>query len=415
MHVIRNNYESQRKNIGITGLMNVKYFVFLFLLFSLDLHSEILRQVILQGNKKTTLTAIIQHAQIRLNQNLTPENLEEIKENILRINQIHLKKIEFTNGVLTIDIEDKWTLYPIPMITESGNYHSRGLLIYDDNFLGTLGTFAPGVSWSNSVFNGLIYFQDESFFTPHTGFKILFMRKSDYVDFKRNNKIENHYDSLYDTVMVMPNYLYKNHVFKAGPMYIKKTITNTSNSGEHSDISKGLFFRHHWNSYQTLEVMYKGFITTYDFYLLKSQNGKWIKRHEGDIALSIPNGWNFINIGIHGHIINDQTFLFPKILGGDEGYRGYDKSSLSASKNIGALMQYQQHLFRKIFLSSFYEYNNSTLIEPILNGKTLSENTIGIGIRYYFTKISIPAVIFDVARNINDKSTHFHINIGVSL
>lgn len=395
--------------------MKIKFLLIIFLAIAFETKSEVLKNVVLVGNKKTTKHAIIQHAQIKLNQDVTEEDLQEIKENILRINQIRLKNFEFRNGTLTLEIEDKWTLYPVPMITESGNYHNRGFLVYDDNFLGTLGTFAPGISWSNSVLNGLIYFQDESFFTPKTGFKILLMRKSDYVGFQRKDKTENQYDSIYDTFMFMPNYLYKNHVFKAGPIYINKSITHKQDATFYKDISKGIFFRHHLNAYQTLEVMYHGFVTTYDFYILKSQNGKWVNRHEGDIATSIPYKGNFINLGVHGHYINDNSFIFPKILGGDEGYRGYDKSSLSATKNIGAVIQYQQHLFNKIFLSPFYEFNSSTLIAPIMAGKTLNENTVGIGLRYYFTKISIPAVIFDLARNIDDRSTHFHINIGVSL
>jgi hypothetical protein len=215
--------------------------------------------------------------------------------------------------------------------------------------------------------------------------------------------------------MIIPNFLYKNHVIKAGPIYINKSIKHSIDGFYYKDISKGLFFRHHWNSYQTLEVLYQGFITTYDAYILKSQNGKWVIRHEGDIALSIPIKQNFLNFGVHGHLINDQSFLFPKIIGGNEGYRGYDKSSFSASRNIGALIQYQQRLFSNFFLSPFYELNRNTLIAPILGGKTLTENTVGAGVRYYFSKISIPAVIFDVARNIEDHSTHFHINIGLEL
>lgn len=357
----------------------------------------------------------MRHGQIKINQELSDTDLQEIKENLMRFNQYHLKNVEFKGGILKIEIEDKWTLYPIPMITESGNYHNRGFLIYDDNFMGTLGSFASGISWSNSVFNGLAYFQDESFFTPDTGIKLLFMRKSDYVEFKRSNAIISHFGSRNDTIMITPNYLYKNHVFKAGPIYINKYISDNDSVATLKDSSKGIFFRHHLNAFQTLEVMYKGIITTYDLYVLKSQSGKWIYRNEGDVAWSIPVYGNFINLGLHGHYINDKTFLFAKNLGGDEGHRGYDKASFPASRNIGFLAQYQQQLYQKIFIAPFYEYNSSKLTAPILRGATINENTLGVGLRYYFTKISIPAVILDFARNIEDKSNHFHINIGVSI
>jgi hypothetical protein len=79
------------------------------------------------------------------------------------------------------------------------------------------------------------------------------------------------------------------------------------------------------------------------------------------------------------------------------------------------LGQFQQHLYKRIFISPFYEFNSSKLIDPVLNGKSINDSAVGVGIHYYFKKISIPAIVFDYARNINNKSNHFHINVGVNL
>lgn len=119
------------------------------LLMSHSLEAVVLKKIEITGNKKTTTQSIILHGQIKLGQELSEKEVEQIKERLGRINQISLKKIEFQEGTLKIEIVDKWTLFPVPMITESGNYHNRGFLIYEDNFLGTLGTLAPGISWSN--------------------------------------------------------------------------------------------------------------------------------------------------------------------------------------------------------------------------------------------------------------------------
>ncbi len=385
----------------------------LFFLFSYTIQAEILKDVEIIGNKKTTKSAIILHAQIKIGQELTEKNLKEIIENLRRINQIHFRNAEFKNGILKIQIEEKWTLFPVPMITQSGNYNSRGFLLYEDNVFGTLGTLAPGISWSNSIFNALLYYQDESLFSPNTGIKILLIRKNDYVEFKRAGNVNDIHESRYDSLLITPNYLYKNQVFKMGPIYTDKKIFHDKLT--YRDKSKGIFFRHHLNAFQALDVMYEGMVTTYDLYAIKSYGGKWIFRHEGDVKWSIPTGKNFLNFGLHGHTLNDHSFLFPKILGGDEGYRGYDKSSLPATSNVGTLAQYQQHLFGNVYLTPFYEFNSSKLIDPIIDGKTINENTVGIGFRYYFKKISIPAVIFDLSHNIEDKSTHFLLNIGASL
>ena len=394
--------------------MHSFFLLIIGLFLSRVIYADVLNRVEISGNKRTTNEAIIQHGQIKIGQDIGEKELNNIRENLGRIGQILVTKFEFTNGILKIEIEDKWTLFPVPMITQSGNYKNRGFLIYDDNFLGSLGTLAPGISWSNSIFNYLLYYQDESLFNPRSGIKLLLMRKSDFVDFTRFNTSVDTYESRYDSYLITPNYLYKDQVFKAGPVYIDKSIYK-NNTQIFRDKSKGIFFRHHWNAFQTLEVMYEGFVTTYDLYALKSQTGKMIYLNEANISWSIPTKLSFLNYGLHGYHASEKNYIFAKNLGGDEEFRGYDKASFPVSQNLGGLVQYQQHLFHRFFLAPFYEYNRSVLIDPILNGKNINEHTIGLGLRYYFKKISIPAVIFDAARNIDDKSNHFHINIGVSI
>ena len=376
--------------------------------------AEILRDVVIIGNKRTTKESIIQHAQIKINQEFNDEELGNIKSNLGRISQIHIKNIIFKNGTLNIEMEDKWTLFPVPMITQSGNYYNRGFLIYNDNFLGSLGTLAPGISWSNSILNYLLYYQDESLLGPQCGIKILVMKKSDNVEYARSSAAVDLHESRFKSYLVTPNFLYKEQVFKAGPVFIDKEIYK-NNLKIFSDKSQGLFFRHHWNAFQTMDVMYEGFVTTYDLYALNNQKGNFIYLNEANISWSIPISSSFLNFGIHGYQSSNDSYLFAKYLGGDEGFSGYDKASLPISLNFGALVQYQQHLFQTYFLSPFYEFNSSKLIQPVQAGRKLNENTIGVGIRYYFKKISIPAVIFDTARNIEDKTNHFHINIGVSI
>lgn len=366
------------------------------------------------GNKRTTKEAVIQHAQIKTGGEFSEQDRQTAVENLRRVHQFHLKKADFKDGILTIEIEDKWTLFPVPMITQSGKYYNRGFLIYEDNIFGSLGTFAPGISWSNNNLNAILYYQDESLFTNKTGIKVLLLRKSELVEFKRREEPVHTHETFYNSILITPNYLYKDHVFKAGPIFTDKKILSETGAEIVRDKSTGIFFRHHWNAYQALDVMYEGLVTTYDFYTIKGGNGSWYFRQEADAKWSLPLNKNFLNFAVHGHTVNDRGYLFSKTIGGDEGYRGYDKLSVSAIHNAGAMAQYQHHISHSIFLSPFYEFNNTKLIEPS-GGNTLNEHTVGIGLRYYFKKISIPAVIFDVSRNLDDKSNHYLLNIGASI
>ncbi|MDO9184307.1 MAG: FtsQ-type POTRA domain-containing protein, partial [Bacteriovorax sp.] len=292
------------------------FFLLVLLVLSSPARSEILREIEIVGNTRTSNEAIIKHGQIKINQNVDTEALEKIQENLGRIGQIILKKVEFNSGILKITMEDKWTIFPVPMITQSGNYHNRGFLIYEDNFLGTLGTFAPGISWSNSILNYLLYFQDETFFTSDYGIKFLFLKKSDLVEFSRQRDIIDTHESRYNSYLLAPNYLFNNQVFKAGPIFIEKSIYKNGVKNL-SENSKGLFFRHHWNAYKNLDFMYQGIITTYDFYALNNKNNDSTYLHEATLISSLPINVNFLNLGLHCYYSNNRSYLFSKNLGGD--------------------------------------------------------------------------------------------------
>ncbi|MBF0313438.1 MAG: hypothetical protein HQK50_11935 [Oligoflexia bacterium] len=377
--------------------------------------TRLLNKIEVTGNSKTTTKAILINSGVSLGEEIDDHKLVMIEENLRRHHQFNLKKINFKDGILYLEIEDKWSLFPVPMITQSGNYYYRGGLIYDNNFLGSMGTMAIGAATTNSGFNVLVYYQDETFFTNNSGFKLLLLKKSDLVEFRREHNIKNSFESRLSTILFTPNYLYKNHVFKGGPIYIKKEVYTSDGQRQFYKNGTGLFFRHHLNAYKTLDIQYDGTVTTYNFSLLRDKNGHNNYLHEAWIDNCFPVGRNFVNLNIFGHYSNDDMYLASKLLGGQDGLRGYDRSSTPAQYNYGFLAQYQQHLFHRIFVSPFYEYNGIKLIKPIMNGALLKEHTVGLGARYYFKKISIPAIILDMARNINDKSFHYHLNIGLSL
>jgi len=397
--------------------MKIHYFFicFLIVLYSFNSFAEILRQVKITGNVKSRNATIRRYVHKKIGEDFTESDLLKVKQRLLKLHQIHLEKIDFTNGVLNIEICDKWSLFPVPMITQSGNYYSRGMLFYENNFLGMHATFATAAAWTNSGFNGLLYFQDESFFNETVGFKMLVLRKSDLVEFERKKKILNRFESRYDTFIFTPNYLTSNQVFKLGPLLLRKSIVDDVGTKIFKREAYGLFFRHHYQNFEVMDVQYKGLVTTINTTVARDNLGKNIMLIEGDIQTSTPFASNFLNFMFQGHYSTDSSYLYSKVLGGSEGIRGYDKQSVPAKSSLGAMMQWQHYLFYRTFLAPFYEHNIIQLIDPILNGKTLQENSVGLSLRYYFKKISIPAIILEYAHNIDDESDHVHLNIGLSL
>jgi len=136
----------------------MKFLVFCFLIFSsLASYAVFIKDVELTGNTKTKLSALIRWANIPIGKEISQERYDFVIEKLNRINQVNLKSVSFEEGIMKIVIEDKWSLFPVPMVTQSGDYFSRGFLIYENNFLGRLGTFVPGVFWTNSGLNAILY------------------------------------------------------------------------------------------------------------------------------------------------------------------------------------------------------------------------------------------------------------------
>lgn len=392
-----------------------RLFSFTLIFLSLSIHAQVINKVIITGNSKTQRNSILKWGGIQIGKKISKDELGEIVEKLKRAYQFNLKNIEFKDETLHIEVEDKWSMFPVPMITQSGNYYSRGLLLYENNFLGRLGTFAPGIFWTNSGLNGIFYWQEDNVFTQNVGMKVLMLHKSDLTEFRRSEEVVNSFDTRLDTIILTPNFHKGRHDHKLGPIYIKKEVLNTSEETIFNSESFGLYYRHHYNNYKKLPILFDGLYTSYDLFLLRDSKGELDYLQGGDIQYILPHLQNFLKAQIHFYQTNNSGYLSPKMLGGNEGHRGYDRESLPAQRNIGFMVQEQIHIWKNIYTSPFYEFNSTKLIKPVQNGIKINESTIGLNFSYYFKKISIPAVIIEYARNIDNKSNHFHLNVGLKL
>ncbi|MCF8060624.1 MAG: hypothetical protein K9K67_15080, partial [Bacteriovoracaceae bacterium] len=308
---------------------------------------------------------------------------------------------------------DKWSLFPVPLITQNGQYFSRGLLLYENNFLGRLGTFAPGVFWTNSGLNALIYWQEDNIISKTLGMKVILLHKNDLTQFERKGNIVKEFESRLDSIILTPNYQHGNFDHKLGPIFLKREIFEGENRVFRSK-RYGLYYRQHYRGFQKLPVLFDGLDGSFDlFFIPKGSEYDFLTG--GDLEYLKPVGNDFFHSRIHFNYTNNDSYLSPKILGGNEGYRGYDRESLPTQWNYGGLLEFKKHLFNTVYSSVFYEYNYSKLIKPVLDGAKLSESTVGINAGYFFQKVSIPAFICEYAYNVDDQSHHVLVNVGLQL
>jgi hypothetical protein len=281
--------------------------------------------------------------------------------------------------------------------------------------MGRLGTVTPGVFWTNSGINGIFYWQEDNVISQDVGMKVLLLHKSDLTEFKRGGNIVESFETRFDTIILTPNFNKGKHDHKLGPIYIKKKVFGSQGQDLFKSESFGLYYRHHYNNYKKLSILFDGLYTSYDFFLLRDSLGGFDYLHGGDLQYIKPHGKNFFKFEVHLNQTNNSGYLSPKMLGGNEGHRGYDRESLPAQRNYGLMLQEQFFIWDNIYSAVFYEFNNTKLIKPILSGATLNESTVGLNLSYYFKKISIPALIIEFARNLDDKSSHIHLNLGLKL
>ena len=396
--------------------MKPPVFVFLIFFMVFPVWAKSIDKVVLTGNTKTKKNAILRKAGIEIGKKLTDEKLDLIIEQIQRIHQFNVKKIKFEKNTLFIDIEDKWTFFPVPLISQSDKYNSIGIVLFEDNFLGRLATMALGITRTNSRWNGLLYWQEDGVIAKSVGMKVLTLLRSDLVEFNRGDKIVSSMESKFNMLILTPNYRHGRHNHAAGPIYIKRDIATVDEDEPHNfyDERIGLFYRHLYKKYKKLPVLFDGFETKYDIFVIP-KGGDYDHLQSGLFRFIKPWGKHFFTSQFHFSYTNNTGYLSPKMLGGDDGHSGYEKKSLSAQRNVGFALQPQFYMWKRWFAAPFYEFNHIKLIRPVLNGAELNESAVGLKISYYFKKISIPAVTMSYARNIDDKSDYFQFNVGLAL
>ncbi len=396
----------------------VIFLFFLTLLASVDLNAEIVKDIQITGQTKTKPWALLRRLNVQVGDDLSPADVEDLRVRVSQNSQYILKSYKFENGVLKIEIEDKWSIIPVPLISQSGNFYMRGVGFFENNFLGRLETLVPAVAWTNSGINYLLLYNSENFFTSNFGISSLIVHLNTLSRFYRHKVELNHFETRATAFEITPNFFYKNMVFKAGPIFFKKDVVlnNTTAPNQHFE-GTGLRTRFNIKFYEQLDTLYKGYYITANNYFLKPEKSDDPVFFHGKIEFVSSSqvfDEHFINFSENLGLTSAKTLFYNFSEGAHEGFRGYDGESLHMQRYAATMLQYQHHVWDRLYAVTFFENTRSVLVNPI-GGAHLNENTIGGGLRYYLKKITIPGINMEYGYNIQDKSSHIHFNVGLKL
>lgn len=385
------------------------------------LKAEVIKDIQISGHSKTKPWALLRRVNVNIGDDLTPADFLDLKIRVSQNPQYILKSCTFDQGILKIVIEDKWTIVPVPLISQSGDYYIRGIGFYENNFLGRLETLVPAVAWTNAGLNYLLLYNSENFFSSNLGISSLIVRLNTLSRFYRHKVMQNEFESRTTAFELTPNFFYKNMVFKAGPILFKKEIvqtkTQTQSSLDQTYEGVGLRTRYNIKFFEQLDTLYKGYFITANAYALRPKDGgNTFFNGKIELVATYPVfDEHFVNLSENLALASAKTFFYNFSEGAHEGFRGYDGESIHMQRYAATMFQYQHHIWDRFYAVSFFENTRSVLINSIYNGAHLNENTIGGGLRYYLKKISIPGINVEYGYNIQDKSSHIHFNVGLAL
>ncbi|MFA6236728.1 MAG: hypothetical protein WC635_05315 [Bacteriovorax sp.] len=390
---------------------------FLTLIVAQPLKAEVIKDIQITGMTKTKPWALLRRVNVQIGDDLTLQEVEDLRIRVAQNSQFIVNSFKFEEGILKIDIEDKWTIIPVPLLSQSGDYYMRGIGLFENNFLGRLETLVPAVAYTNSGINYLLLYNSENFFTPNLGISSLIVRLNTLSRFYRHKVEQTHFESRTTAFEITPNYFYKNMVFKAGPIFFKKDVIFNNTSIAQKYNGAGLRSRFNIKNYEPMDVMFKGYFVTANSYILKPDTGKGTFVHAKiEYVATYPVLDNaFVNFSQNFGYATAKTFFYQFSEGAHDGFRGYDGESLHMQRYSASMLQFQRHVWDRLYAIGFVENTHSVSINPINNGRHLNEQTVGTGLRYYLKKISIPGINVEYGYNIQDKSSHVHFNVGLKL
>ncbi len=331
-------------------------------------------------------------------------------------------KIKNAYPNLEIEIEEKWTLIPIPAVQAgSGKSKSAGAFLFESNFLGMGMTLGLGASVSNS---GSTYFgllSDPSWFFSNWHYTLSAIRQdADVVHLYEESEIDGFHEV---SSLVTLGVGYKFHPWSFTPKISRQTRTFSQYSqytppDDNSSTMLGASLSYDMKNYK---LYYS------EGLFFKSEIATDMNRTDGAKKCTSHNiqiGWQqgvyqtqalqilFLNGGVSGGGKQDALRI-----GGGRGLRGIEPKSLWAERFYAVAVDYQ------IPLKS-YSYGTLTTAPFADNGKLYYRSggqsyteyhAFGAGVYFFLKSIAIPGLGFEAGYNSQFQKEFFAFSAGLSM
>lgn len=407
--------------------LNIPLLLILIASQSILLYSQenriIIKEIILTGLKRTKEDVVFQIIKPVKPGSLYSDEIGDIIIQKLRETGVFVPDIEVTSEILGndafihIDLKDKWTLIPIPIVSVAkGESWSAGVLAIESNFLGYYKTLGLGFFYGSQGATFLSFYVDPHFFKSDLKFTASISAGYDEVtDLDTEERTLREYEAdkiglgagidypINDRLTVGTSLNYDLNLLRDGS---SQSFSDLNSLGLAGTIGwKNIYYDIPYEKGLSSEITASLFRDFYseDFYPIIESELKWSF-----------SPWLKHNINIKGLAAWGTMPVQKQIrLGGQDGTRILPMNKIAAEEYAASTVIYNVPLwiFKGGTISSkvFYElgYFKSDLVD-----RTLFHGP-GIGLEFFINKLAIPAVGINLGWNLETGEMQFSAGIGM--
>jgi len=385
----------------------------------------IVKDIQIKGLEKTKPSVILSKCRVKPGEHLSEFKAEHLvqklrKTNIFRDVDVYYVP-EGDDVIINIDVKEKWSLIPMPVIKTSGDTRSFGAFVLDSNFLGYNKKLYTGGTWSNMGFNAQIGYIDPGILQSNFTMAVVFSGGQEIYENGSGDK------DIYQEYQAQKWLCFSSLGYK-----FTDSIT-VSLTGLFRDVSIVNDYDKSFNkpeSGQSYSQGIKIFINNLYYSGFFNYGFTGSLEYSRGIPLSEDTlGYNYSKMGLNysmkvfnTHLLkimcsggaSNTPDIFEERIGGITGFKTLPAEKIAADYYYSSTVLYEIPLYR-------FSYLNLTVASFFEQGGFKDDDNEmeyfygpGGGLRFYLKRIALPALGFDVAYNINTGEVLYSAAIGAS-
>ncbi|MBX3721383.1 MAG: hypothetical protein KF713_06050 [Turneriella sp.] len=386
--------------------------------------TKILRRIEVTGLKRTKPQVVLQYIDIKEGDPTDKIDTVELRNFLERLrifSKVDVRLTETGGGpcvrecVLTVEVKEKWSLYPIPVYVKYRDTEIGGAFLVESNFLGENKGIATGALISNRGWQALLGYTD-----PHIGYSRIsttmrYLTGRVFIeDATPRGEILRSYTLIRHDFQSATGYNWRNGFFLgvlAG--YRSAEVLDRPWIQSASVMNMGARLR--YSSVTPVDFFQTGFETTFDTEKGIAFSGEDLHTVSSASTLHLKTFKNQFVSFLFSFQYSHYPEPLEQRLGGWQGTRTLPALLIPADKFTVGAINYQvgflQFSWATFAALAFFDAGTARR-----DGETpITFYGPGAGLRLYLTEITIPALGIDVARDIPSEQIQVSFFIGYNL